>query len=192
MRMLKQSALLMLASSLVVVGCSSPATAPTEDDAPTDVQAPVGDVTAPQSPRQEPAPVTQVPFHALKNLDPFLTYSGLIKSERLVIQDAQTWATVWTQIVSRAIPQPNVVEVDFRRERVLLAAMGQKASGGYAISIVNVLRSGETLQVSVRETSPSDDCGTSDELTQPLAVVLIPAGSEPIQFLESTEVQQCL
>lgn len=115
-------------------------------------------------------------------------YSSLGRPERLLVRDARTLADVWTRAFG---PDVRVPSVDFDHERVIVAALGERASGGYGIEVMSaVLESGE-LVVDVASTSPGRDCVVSLALTRPVDVVKVRLRAGSARFREQSLVRDC-
>jgi hypothetical protein len=117
--------------------------------------------------------------------------SGIQEARRTVISDPTAWAALWAEVVGTIAPQPDLPSVDFSGSVVIAVAMGAQNSGGHEISIDDVQRRGETLVVVVREVTPGPMCITTQVLTAPVDIVLIPKGDEPIEFEEEAETVSC-
>lgn len=119
-------------------------------------------------------------------------YSGLGDSARLVIRDSGTWAAIWTQLATGRQPQPPLPSVDFGTERVLLAALGQRNTGGYDIRIDSLVRYERGSVAYVTTRAPGRSCGTTQALTQPVEIVrLAPLPLEPVAFDQQAVVIDC-
>ena len=97
--------------------------------------------------------------------------SGIKGVRRLVIRDPATWARFWSELGAGVRP-----EVDFRQDLVIAVASGERSSGGHDIEVREVSRAGGSLRITVLETYPSTGCMTTAALTQPVDVVMVPAG----------------
>jgi hypothetical protein len=119
-------------------------------------------------------------------------YSGLGNEALSVITDSAAWASVWTQLYIGLQPQPPLPAVDFRTERVLLAALGQRRTGGYDIQIDSVVQFRLGIVAYVRTIAPGETCGTTTALTQPVTLVrLLPPELAPIVFEQRAVVHEC-
>src|SRR5213593_2093176 len=96
-------------------------------------------------------------------------YSGFGNEALSVITDSATWADAWTQLYAARQPQPPLPVVDFRTERVLVAALGQRSTGGYDIQIDSVVQFKFGIVAYVRMIAPGQTCGTTTALTQPVS-----------------------
>jgi len=119
------------------------------------------------------------------------SYSGIADSRRLVIRDASAWQAVWTEIVGARTPPPPPPAVDFDRDMIILAAMEQRGTGGYAIRIDEISVEDGRLNVVVKETAPGPGCPTIQALTAPVTAVRVPRSDEPVSFTERTETFDC-
>lgn len=119
-------------------------------------------------------------------------YSGLTSVERLVIRDAATWQAVWNRIHSNRTPVPALPEVDFSREMMVVAAMGERSTGGYGILLQ---RANEDpaggIVVSVLSTSPGRSCVVTLAFTAPVDIARLPLSAGPVRFYERSETMVC-
>lgn len=121
-----------------------------------------------------------------------LTYSsGLRAPELLVVRDANAWRQTWTRIWDSTNPTPALPDVDFAREIVIVAALGERSSGGYSILIDSATVSGAEVLVWVRAVSPGANCGTTAALTQPVDAARLTRTERPIRFRQDAQVRSC-
>ena len=120
-----------------------------------------------------------------------LYFSGIIDRRRSVITDSATWSAVWEQVTrNEGTPAP-LPEVDFENEVVVLASMGSKPSGGFAIDISSAAAVNGQLRVVVHETSPGTTCAVTGALTAPVHMVRAPRINGPTVFVEETSTRNC-
>ncbi|HEX7119191.1 MAG TPA: protease complex subunit PrcB family protein [Longimicrobiales bacterium] len=119
------------------------------------------------------------------------THSGIETRRREVITTEAAWRAFWAELTANRAPRPAAPAVDFDRERVIVAAMGRRPTGGYAIEIAGVYRTQDALTVVVVETRPGPGCITAQALTAPVYVARIAAGRLPVTFVERERVQEC-
>lgn len=74
---------------------------------------------------------------------------------------------------------------------ILVAALGERSSGGYGILLHRAVRRGGHVEVIVRSTSPGRSCGVPDVLPQPVDLARLPRTSRSIRFREQKKVKQC-
>lgn len=119
------------------------------------------------------------------------SYSGVTDARRLVVRDAADWRALWDEVVGARTPRPDPPAVDFGREMVIVAAMGQRGTGGFSISIDEVREENGDLVVVVRETTPGSGCFLTQALTAPVTAVRIRYREGPVRFIEEKETQDC-
>ena len=118
-------------------------------------------------------------------------YSGIDTRERLIIQSAAEWSSVWERIHGRQSPTPPIAQLDFNTEVGFVATMGEKPSGGYTITIDSVTRHERGSIVYVTEKSPSDTCFTPAVLTQAVHAIRAPKTDGSIWWRERATVENC-
>jgi hypothetical protein len=125
--------------------------------------------------------------------DPFsLTYaSGLREPQRLVVRDATAWQQLWTSVWRGVLPEPSRPQVDFGREMVVLAAMGERPTGGFTILIDSASEGTSGISIRIRSISPGSGCGTTQALTQPVDIARMPRRDGSVTFDERLETQEC-
>ena len=117
--------------------------------------------------------------------------SGLTGRERIVVRDLESWASLWPRIVGSHRPPPPVPPVNFANEMVVVASMGTRPSGGYAIYIDGVSAVRGNLVVSTREVSPGPRCGVTGALTEPVALARLERSDLPVSFVNRSVVRDC-
>jgi hypothetical protein len=115
-----------------------------------------------------------------------LLKGGILKRSRLVIRDRERFDDLWEQIVGLKEDKPAPPEVDFSREMLIVAAMGERPSGGYEIVITGACEVDNQLEVHVRS-SDYAQCGGAQlgVLTAPVDIVRIPKSDLPVVFRET-------
>jgi protease stability complex PrcB-like protein len=115
------------------------------------------------------------------------TASGLDSPVRKVIRDDSTYAQFWQALGAGQRPA-----VDFTRDVVIAVAAGQRPTGGHAIAVERVARAGKSMTVEVVETVPGPGCWTTQQITQPVDVVVVAAADAPTwSFSDRTKSQGC-
>ena len=123
----------------------------------------------------------------------FEYYSGIGDSLRTVIADQQHWREVWARIHRDERPVPPVPAIDWRRELVIVAALGRRSSGGFAIRIDSAYQRDDTLEIVVRTEVPGRNCMLTAAFSQPVDLARLPrpAATLPVHFRESVHVEPC-
>jgi PrcB C-terminal len=107
--------------------------------------------------------------------------TGLVEPEQRVIRTEQAWSEAWKQIMTYRIPAPELPAVDFERDMVVLVALGERPTAGYAVEVVSIQRDGAFLRVVARETKPSADMAQATVLTHPVHAVRVPRSDGPVE-----------
>lgn len=118
-------------------------------------------------------------------------YSGLTERGRQVLRSDSEWAALWDAIYSNVSPKPVLPFVDFDENVVVVASLGARSSGGYAIDVAAVYRTSADLHVVVRETSPAPSCVVTTAETQPVVAVQVPRDDGAIEFVERGSLHEC-
>lgn len=142
--------------------------------------------TEPQELRAENEPVS---FDPVEEAASFM--SGIQDRRRLVIDEPEEWADFWAELNAHIAPTPDAPAVDFDSYVVIAATMGLQPTGGYAIEIKEVSRTGDDLRVVVVETSPGVGCITTQAFTAPATAVTVERPAGDVEFVEEAETRDC-
>lgn len=83
----------------------------------------------------------------------------------------------------RTLSLESLKNIEFEREHVVLAAIGQKPTGGYSVTLDSSEIRGGTLELKVRVTEPAPGTMVTQALTTPCAVIAVTAeGWDDIQI----------
>lgn len=118
----------------------------------------------------------------------FEYYSGLTEAQRLVVRDRAAWTEVWAAIWRRHSPLPALPEVDFARDMLVVAALGERPSGGYGILVDSAAATPEGLVVLIRTISPEPSCAVTLALTQPVDIARLPRHDGAVLFSDRPEL----
>lgn len=117
--------------------------------------------------------------------------SAHVEPARVVIRDATEWGRYWGRIVAQIAPTPPAPSVDFARQFVVAASMGQRSSGGYTIDVTAVYQRGGRVNVVVKSVSPGSSCGAAMVMTAPVVAVAIDRVNGEVRFIETSETTDC-
>ena len=151
--------------------------------------APDSGVTGPETAAEIPAGATSMAFEVLEEVSSPM--SGIEDRRRVVIRDPAAWAELWADLAARVQPAPEVPEIDFGASMVIVAAMGQRTSGGYEVSVEEVAEKDGKLYARVLETSPGAACMTITVMTAPVVAAVVPRRAGPVAFVESELALPC-
>lgn len=104
-----------------------------------------------------------------------------------VITDRQAFADLYNRAHSLKTPKPDLPEIDFENQLVLVAFMGLKSTGGYGIVFNDsVSESGDTLKVTVQFQEPPQGAILPQVITSPYVMATVDRGQfKQIQFIDS-------
>jgi hypothetical protein len=117
--------------------------------------------------------------------------SGIDAEQHMVIRNQQDWEQLWARLTARLGDRPPAPKVNFSSELVLIAAMGNRPSGGYAVKIERVVAHPIGHEVLVRHTSPGPRCGTTQAITSPVDIVRVAASPKPVRWRFVRDVMDC-
>jgi len=92
------------------------------------------------------------------------------------------WVAFWKAHKGSQQAQPP--EVDWTREMVLVAAVGERSEAGDSVEIRRILQTGDGSQVTLVERQPGDFCSPAARDHFPIHIVVAPRTLEPIRFSE--------
>lgn len=133
---------------------------------------------------------TQLPVERVDTLVRELN-TGVTERKRDVIRSQEEWGAFWARVYAPLRPVPELPAVNFEESVIVVASMGERSSGGYAIDVDEVEQTDAGLRVVVRETSPGASCMTTAALTQPVVAVRVPRTEGDIVFEERRSVLDC-
>jgi len=108
---------------------------------------------------------------------------GLPAPAEKIIRTPEEWASLWRQTHAGQVPPPAAPKIDFTTQMVLAVFMGERPSGGYAITIEEVAVGDKDVHVTFREQSPPPDAITAQVLTQPYHIVVVKKSALPVRFV---------
>jgi hypothetical protein len=180
------------ASAALVVACatSSPGTGDSVAISPrvpaTERPAtPAASAARPDSTRPVSTPA-QSPFSRL------LTQrtSGFDEPAELAIRDQAALESAWSRLFNQVQGNPPPA-VDFGQETVIVVALGGRGSGGHAVHVDAIDRSGDGAVVRYTASGPAPGCATTQSLTSPVDVVRTPRIAGTVRFQRHDAVQPC-
>ena len=110
--------------------------------------------------------------------------SGYEAPENLVIKDRAAFEEVWRKIHYSVFPKPALPQVDFEREMIIAVFMGQCATGGHSIDIVDVVEYADRVEVQFTRREPSPGGRTAMVVTRPFCLVKVARIDKDVTFLE--------
>jgi hypothetical protein len=109
---------------------------------------------------------------------------GIAENQSFIIQTAGEWEDLRTKMnaVNETIGETSI---DFDKNTLLAYFDKIRPTGGYSVSIFEVLKSDRGVQANYRFGIPGEMA--IDIMTQPYHIILIPKTTTPIQFIRVTE-----
>ncbi len=108
--------------------------------------------------------------------------SGHDERKDYVIMDPSEWGNLWGKVHSRVLPTPNLPDVNFEDEIVIAVFQGSHSTGGYAIEITQIVEKENSVEVFVKETSPSPESIVTQAFTQPYHIVKVKRVDKEVVF----------
>jgi hypothetical protein len=105
---------------------------------------------------------------------------------RTVVRSAAEWARAAAPLAG--VPQPSV---DYATHMLVVAALGERPSAGYAVQVTGFERRGDGAAITVTTTSPGADCMTAQMITTPAVVARVPRVSGAVTFVERSARGRC-
>jgi hypothetical protein len=117
--------------------------------------------------------------------------SGIRDSTFTTIRDLVRWEEMWRRLSAQHRPAQSPPPVDFQKEMVVVATLGERRTGGYAITIEAVSDRGAYLEAHVWRRAPGRDCGVGGMLTTPADVAIVPRREVEVRVLTHDRVTDC-
>jgi hypothetical protein len=102
------------------------------------------------------------------------TFSGVTQAKNVAINKKEDWEILWKEVHSTTLPLPPMPEIDFTKYTALATFMGQKATGGYAISIPKVIKKDKDILVLLESKEPPQDVMVIQAITAPYYMIVVP------------------
>ena len=121
----------------------------------------------------------------------FRLNGGVLEPLRLVIRERAEFDELWKRLHRFGSYKPPLPEVDFSREMIIVAAMGQQPTSGYAIIIDGACEVNNQLEVLVRSANFLKCGGQYMVVTAPVDIVRLPKTDLPVVFRETEVASDC-
>ncbi len=109
-------------------------------------------------------------------------YGGMTDSKFIVIKEETTLNEIYKLINKSKSPGIKIPIINFEKETVLVLFLGEKSSGGYSISVEQILDENEKVTVKYKVTLPKLGEMVTTVMTQPYCIIKIPITSKEIIF----------
>lgn len=104
-------------------------------------------------------------------------YSQFKKAGMKAIRSEDEWAAAQTQFQSAPNSLP---AIDFGKDMLIIAAMGQRNTGGYQIKITKITASEESLVIHYQTRTPAASDFVTQALTNPYHIIRLPRTEAPL------------
>ncbi len=98
-----------------------------------------------------------------------------------LITNEREWEHIWLVAKGLVDPLPSRPTVDFKRQYVIAAFMGQRRSSGYRIEVTSIEKEGKILNVYIKR---YETPGMLTVVTNPFTLVRIPKGDYRLEVIE--------
>lgn len=104
--------------------------------------------------------------------EPIITsqIGGFITPQIWIIKESKALEEVYAQINKTRKPGFVIPKVDFSKESIIAIFMGEKMTGGYAVTVKEVKEYANKISVKVIETTPKKSDMVTNVITQPFCV----------------------
>lgn len=107
---------------------------------------------------------------------------GYVEPLKSVISTENQWKEIWGTMFRYLLSKPELPKIDFDKEMILAAFMGEHRTGGYEIRIKRVMKTDKEIVAYIEERKPDPESFRTMALTQPYHVVVIKKYSLPVRF----------
>ncbi len=108
------------------------------------------------------------------------------KNYRIKSQDEL--AELWRMVHGTGAP----TTVDFTKQEVIAVFDGTHVTGGYEVAIASVVDVATgSRTVSIVRTEPGESCMTTESITSPYQIIVVPKSDAPFAREEQTVVEEC-
>lgn len=107
---------------------------------------------------------------------------GYNKEEIRIISDRKGLLEVYGYVNRIRKPGFTIPNIDFSKETIVAVFMGEKTSGGYAVSIESVREENEKIIVQIKEIKPGPKDMVTMVITQPFCFVKINSAGKEFIF----------
>ncbi|UCC80534.1 MAG: protease complex subunit PrcB family protein [Candidatus Zixiibacteriota bacterium] len=111
------------------------------------------------------------------------SHSLIDTSAVMLVKNESDWDKVWIQAKGRIDPLPERPTVDFSRQCVIAAFMGERPSSGFRIEISAIEKRGKILDLHIKK---YETPGMLTVVTNPFYLVRLPKGDYELNVIEET------
>ena len=108
---------------------------------------------------------------------------GFHDAANTIARDGKSWERLWEQANREHSPIPRAPAVDFGKEMVALAAMGEKPTPGWSIEIVGARNLDGKFRILYAEHAPDGKKAVPPLPTSPWHAVVLPKSDDPVEWV---------
>ena len=112
------------------------------------------------------------------------TTSGFQSPLQMFVSSEKDWIDLWEKRQGSSAPKSTHPTLDFKRDVVVVAALGTKETGGYSIEISKIVQTKENVVVTVRIGAPTPGAKPIVGPTSPFVLVRMKKPDRPVTFVE--------
>lgn len=109
---------------------------------------------------------------------------GYLTPQIKVIKEQESLLDTYSQLNKYRKPAFSIPTINFEKETIVAVFMGQKNTGGYSVSIVDIVDKGEKIVVKVKETKPNENEMVTMAITQPFCIVKVDNAAKEMVFVK--------
>lgn len=156
---------------------------------PAEMQQTPVEVSVAALPEQMQEPSTIVQDVPITVLDAGMNAGAAPERKNVAAYDPEGFTRLWK--MAHGTDGTPVPSVDFTKNYAIGVFAGTKSSGGFSIEVSGVRDLGDTRMVSITLTKPGVGCLTSQALTSPYQIVIVPVSTAPLSRTEHTVEAAC-
>ncbi|MGA9852922.1 MAG: hypothetical protein WBR15_08340 [Gammaproteobacteria bacterium] len=109
-------------------------------------------------------------------------YSNMKDQQYKDIHNQADFDALWQQAFANQSGAPSKPSVDFSKDMILAAFLGDQKHGGYIIRFTDYDASGATVNVTIEVTVPGTNCRYPGRAADPFLFALAPATTKQVNF----------
>lgn len=113
---------------------------------------------------------------------------GLHEEKRALITDDAEWTRLWSALSPNSSARP---QIDFRRNSLLVVALGERSSTGYEIAAAANGMQEPEVSLLATQIRPGKTCATAQRSTHPTSVFIVSVAIDDAQILFGHDTKEC-
>lgn len=121
----------------------------------------------------------------------YSTNTGIRGEMVKVVRDSTTWTAMWDSIHTDRGAVPPAPPVSFAEKMIVIAAMGERATGGYSVAIDSIQCLSSAFDVHLSLLEPGEGCMVTQALSQPVQIVKADICTGTMRVRKNEAVVEC-